>query len=149
MTTEETPFEIGKAKIFWVADLPVAGIIATGALLHRALVAAKELGEKGISVNVMNLSSIKPLDEEAIIKLAQAAGKIITVEEHQIRGGMGSAVAECLAKNFPVPMEFLGVDEQFGQSGTQDELVAHYGMDSASIIKAVEKLLRGKPNSTF
>ena len=90
----------------------------------------------------MNLSSIKPLDEIAIVALAKKAGRIITVEEHQIRGGMGSAVAECLAKNFPVPMEFIGVDDQFGQSGTPDELIEHYGMGKNSIIKAVEKILK-------
>lgn len=142
MTTEATPFKIGKAQIFWQSSKPQAGIIATGALLHRALLAAKELEEKGIEVEVMNLSTIKPLDEEAIIKLAKKVGKIVTVEEHQIRGGMGSAVAECLAKNFPVPIEFIGVDDLFGQSGTPDELIEHYGMDTKSIIKAVNKILK-------
>ncbi|MDZ4205764.1 MAG: transketolase C-terminal domain-containing protein, partial [Patescibacteria group bacterium] len=125
MTTEATPFEIGKAQTFWKpsgSTTRKVGIIATGALLHRALLAAKALEEKGIGVEVMNLATIKPLDEKAIIELAKKTGRIITVEEHQIRGGMGSAVAECLAKNFPVPMEFIGVDDQFGQSGTPDEL---------------------------
>lgn len=142
MTTEETPFQIGKAEIFWISDMPKVGIIATGALLHRAILAAKELEEKGILVEVMNLSTIKPLDEETIIKFARKTGKIVTVEEHQIQGGMGSAVAECLAKNFPVPMEFIGVDDLFGQSGTPDELIEHYGMDTKSIIKAVNKILK-------
>lgn len=144
MTTEETPFQIGKAEIFWISDMPKVGIIATGALLHRAILAAKELEEKGILVEVMNLSTIKPLDEETIIKFARKTGKIVTVEEHQIRGGMGSAVAECLAKNFPVPMEFIGVDDLFGQSGTPDELIEHYGMGTKSIIKAVDKILKRK-----
>ncbi|MDO8471507.1 MAG: transketolase C-terminal domain-containing protein [bacterium] len=142
MTTEETPFEIGKAQTFWTSDKPKTGIIATGALLYKALLAAKELEEKGIEVEVMNLSTIKPLDEKAIIELAKKARRIITVEEHQIRGGMGSAVAECLAKNFPVPMEFIGVDDLFGQSGTPDELIEHYGMGTKSIIKAVNKILK-------
>jgi len=142
MTTEATPFEVGKAQVFWQTMRPKAGIIATGALLHRALLAAKELEKKGVEIEVMNLSSIKPLDEIAIVALAKKAGRIITVEEHQIRGGMGSAVAECLAKNFPVPMEFIGVDDQFGQSGTPDELIEHYGMGKNSIIKAVEKILK-------
>ena len=142
MTTELTPFGIGEAKIFWQSANPQAGIIATGALLHRALLAAKELEEKGIEIEVMNLSTIKPLDEKAIIKLARKAGRIVTVEEHQIRGGMGSAVAECLAQNFPAPMEFVGVDDLFGQSGTPDELIEHYGMDTKSIIRAVNKILK-------
>jgi transketolase len=142
MTTEATPFEIGKAQIFWESDKPQVGIVATGALLHKALLAAKELKEKGIEVEVMNLSSIKPLDEKAIIEFAKKSGKIITVEEHQIRGGMGSAVAECLAKNFPVPIEFIGVDDQFGQSGTPEELIEHYGMGKDSMIKSVDKILK-------
>jgi len=142
MTTKATPFEIGKAQIFWESEKSQVGIIATGALLYKALQAAKELNGKGIEVEVMNLSTIKPLDEKALITLAKKTGRIITVEEHQIAGGMGSAVAECLAKNFPVPIEFIGVDDQFGQSGTQDELIAHYGMDTKSIIKAVNKILK-------
>ena len=142
MTTELTPFGIGEAQIFWQSANPQAGIIATGALLHRALLAAKELEEKGTEVEVMNLSTIKPLDEETIIKFARKTGKIVTVEEHKIRGGMGSAVAECLAKNFPVPMEFIGVDDLFGQSGTPDELIEHYNMDTKSIIKAVNKIMK-------
>ena len=142
MTTEETPFEIGRAETFWQSDRPAVGIIATGALLHKALVAAKELEEQGIGTEVMNLSTIKPLDEKAVIELAKKAGKIVTVEEHQIKGGMGSAVAECLVKHFPVPMEFIGVDDLFGQSGTPEELIEHYGMSTQSIIKAVDKILK-------
>ena len=142
MTTELTPFGIGEAQIFWQSANPQAGIIATGALLHRALLAAKELEEKGIEVEVMNLSTIKPLDEKAILKFAKKVGRIVTAEEHQIRGGMGSAVAECLAQNFPVPMEFIGVDDLFGQSGTPDELIEHYNMDTKSIIKAVNKIMK-------
>ena len=142
MTTEATPFEIGKAQIFWESRKPRVGIIATGALLHRALKAAKELEEDEIEVEVLNLSTIKPLDEKAIIALAKKATRIVTVEEHQIAGGMGSAVAECLAKHFPVPIEFIGVSDQFGQSGTQDELITYYGMDTKSIIKAINKILK-------
>ena len=141
MTTEKTPFEIGKAQIIWESKKPQVGIIATGALLHKALLAAKEL-EDEVDIEVMNLSTIKPLDEDAIITLARKTKRIITVEEHQIRGGMGSAVAECLAKYYPVPVEFIGVDDQFGQSGTPEELIKHYGMDEKSIIKAVKKVLK-------
>ncbi|KKR30563.1 MAG: transketolase [Candidatus Zambryskibacteria bacterium RIFCSPLOWO2_02_FULL_39_14] len=142
MTTEATPFEIGKAQIYWQSVKPQVGIIATGALLYKALEAAKKLKEDGIDVDVMNLSTIKPLDEKALIALAKETGRIVTVEEHQIYGGMGSAVAECLAKNYPVPIEFIGVDDQFGQSGTPEELIEHYGMGTKSIIKAVNKILK-------
>lgn len=142
MTTETTPFEIGKTQIFWQSEKPQVGIIATGALLYKAILATEELKKKGIEVEVMNLSTIKPLDEKAIIELAKKTGRIVTVEEHQIRGGMGSAVAECLVKNYPVPIEFIGVDDQFGQSGTPEELIEHYGMGTRSIIKAVEKILK-------
>ncbi len=147
MTTKATPFEIGKARIFWqsTSSLPAGrqvGIIATGALLHNALVAANKLEKEGIEVEVMNLATIKPLDEEAVIKLAKKTGRIVTVEEHQISGGMGSAVAECLAKNYPVPIEFIGVDDQFGQSGTPEELIKHYGMSVEDIVRAVGKILK-------
>jgi transketolase len=141
MTTEDTPFEIGKAQIVWESDKPQVGIIATGALLHNALKAAKELKEQGIEVEVMNLSTIKPLDEKSIIEFAKKNKKIVTVEEHQIRGGMGSAVAECLSQNYPVPMKFIGVDDLFGQTGTPEELIKHYGMDVQSIIRGVGDLL--------
>ena len=141
MTTDATPFEIGKAQTMWTPSVhkPAVGIIATGALLHKALQAAKELDGK-IEVEVMNLATIKPLDEKAVIALAKKTGKIITVEEHQIRGGMGSAVAECLAKHYPVPMKFIGVDEEFGQSGTPEELIEHYGMGKNAIIEAIKSL---------
>ncbi len=150
MTTEETPFEIGKAELFYETKKPEVVIISTGALTHKALVAAHELGQAGgsngagIQVNVLNLSTIKPLDEAAIIKQAKLAGAVITVEEHQIRGGMGSAVAECLAKHVPTPMEFIGVDDQFGQSGKTDELLEHYGMTVEAIKKAVKRVIERK-----
>ena len=117
------------------------GIIATGALLHKALKVAKRLDEGGKKVAVMNLATIKPLDEEAIIKLAHEAGALVTVEEHQIAGGMGSAVAECLAAHFPVPMEFIGVKDLFGQSGKPDELIELYGMGEKDIEEAVRKAM--------
>jgi len=120
------------------------GIIVTGALLCKSLQVAKKLEEVGKSLIVMNLATIKPLDETAIIKLATETGAIVTVEEHQVSGGMGSAVAECLAKNFPVPIEFIGVKDQFGQSGTYDELIAHYGMGEKDIYAAVQKVMMRK-----
>ena len=145
ITTEETPFEIGKAQIFWQSEEEShVGIIATGALVYKALIAGKELEEEGIDVKVLNLATIKPLDEDALVFLAKETGAIVTVEEHQIHGGMGSAVVECLAKHNPVPMEFVGIDNQFGQSGKPEELLEHYGMGVESIKKAVRRVLGRK-----
>jgi len=146
VTTEETPFNLGKADIFWLPDIGLAqvGIIVTGGLMHRALLAAKELEVEGIKTKVMNLSSIKPIDTEAIVALAKETKALVTVEEHQVAGGMGSAVAEVLAQNFPVPVEFIGILDRFGQSGSPDELIEHYGMGKDSIKEAVKKVLTRK-----
>jgi transketolase len=146
ITTEETPMNLGKTETYWMPDVGLAqvGIIATGGLLYKALVAAKELESEGIKTKVMNLCSIKPLDTETIIALAKETKKIVTVEEHQIAGGMGSIVAECLAQSFPVPIEFIGVKDLFGQSGTPNELIEHYGMGVEAIKNAVKKVLNRK-----
>ena len=146
ITTEETPFNIGKAEIFWMPDVGLAeiGIIVTGGLMHHALLAAKELEAEGIKTKVMNLSSIKPIDRNAIITLAKETKKIVTVEEHQVAGGMGSAVAEVIASHYPVPIEFVGIQDLFGQSGTPNELIEHYGMDKESIKKAVKTIVAKK-----
>lgn len=146
ITTEQTPFNIGKAEIYFLPDIGLAevAIIATGGLLHRALVAAKELESEGVKIKVMNLATIKPIDTEAIIALAKECKAIVTVEEHQIMGGMGSAVAEVLATNCPTPIEFIGVKDQYGQSGTPDELIEHYGMGKEAIKDAVQRVLKRK-----
>jgi transketolase len=154
MTTEHTPFQIGKAQIVFnkksehkkgaQSHAHAVGIIATGQLLHRALKVAHKMVAEGKDVIVMNLSTIKPLDEQAIIRLAHDTRGIVTVEEHQIMGGMGSAVAECLASHFPVPIEFVGVNDDFGQSGTMDELIEHYGMGEKDIYAACARLLLRK-----
>jgi transketolase len=146
ITTEETPFQIGKAEIYWLPDVGLAqvGIIVTGSLTYRALLAAKDLESKGIKTKVMNLSAINPIDKDAIIALAKECNGIVTVEEHQIAGGMGSAVAEVLAQNHPVLIEFVGVRNMFGQSGTPDELIEHYEMGISQIIFAVKKILKRK-----
>jgi transketolase len=144
ITTEDTPFEIGKAQIVFIPEngLAQVGIIATGALVHKAILAAKDLEKNGTKVKVMNLSTIKPLDDEAIVALAKETKCIVTLEEHQVTGGMGSAIAECLAMYYPTPIEFLGVQNKFGQSGTPEELIEHYEMGTTHIIKAVEKILK-------
>jgi transketolase len=145
ITTEETPFEIGKAQIFYNCDgKPEVGIIATGALVHKALIAARQLENEGVKVRVLNLATIKPIDMEAIANLAKEIGAIVSVEEHQVNGGMGSAVAEVLAKNYPVPQEFVGVQDKFGQSGLPAELLKHYKMEVTDIINAVKKVLSRK-----
>lgn len=142
MTTVDTPFEIGKAQVFYNPDgLSHVGVIATGALTRQALLAAKDLEKKGIKVKVLNMATIKPIDSAAIVALAKETKHIVTVEEHQIIGGLGSAVAEVLAKEFPVPIEFIGVDDTFGQSGTPEELIRHYGMSREAIGEAIKKAL--------
>lgn len=143
ITTEDTPFEIGKAETIFIPEVGLAqvGIIATGALVYKALLAARQLENEGVKVKVMNIATIKPLDHEAIIALAKETKKIVTVEEHQIAGGLGSAVAECLAENYPVKMKFIGVHDKFGQSGTPDELLKHYNMDTVDIVEACKSLL--------
>lgn len=147
ITTTETPFEIGKAQVFYAPDgISHVGVIATGALVRNALSSAKDLEKKGIKVKVINISTIKPLDSEAVISLAKECRAIVIVEEHQIAGGLGGAVSECLSQNFPVPIEFIGVEDKFGQSGTQEQLIKHYKMDRDSISQAVKKVLNRKSN---
>jgi transketolase len=145
MTTADTPFQIGKSQIFYTPRNKVqVGIIATGALVYNALLAAKSLEEEGINVKVMNLATIKPLDTDGIVDFAKECGAIVTVEEHQIAGGMGSAISECLSQYYPIPVEFIGVKDQFGQSGTPTELLEHYGMGVSAIKEAVKKVLTRK-----
>lgn len=146
ITTDETPFEIGKAQIVFTPEIGLAhvGIIATGPILYKAIIAAHNLEKKGIKVKVMNLSTIKPLDTAAIVALAKETKCIVTAEDHQVAGGMGSAIAEYLAENYIVPMEFVGVRDQFGQSGTPEELEKHYKIDVASIMAKVQKCFKEK-----
>lgn len=145
ITTDDTPFEIGKAQIVYdeegAADV---AIIATGHLVHSSILAARDLEERGLKVIVCNMSTIKPLDINMINELVTDAGALVTVEEHQIFGGMGSAIAEYVSSHNPVPIEFIGVKDEFGQSGTPEELVEHYEMGVSHIISAVEKVISRK-----
>ena len=142
MTTEETPFEIGKAQVFYESDgMPNVGIIATGALVHKAIKAARELEKNGIKSKVLNMATIKPLDKEAVLKLAKETKRIVTVEEHQRIGGLGSAVSEFLSENFPVKIKMVGIDDKFGQSGKPEELIEHYGLGVEGIKSAVKEVL--------
>ncbi len=139
ITTLETPFVFGKAVTLWEGADPQVAIIANGILVHNALLAAKEL-ESELSVIVINLHTIKPLDREAIVAAAKKTGAVVTVEEHQVAGGVGSAVAEVLAAECPVPVEFIGVHDRFGQSGETGELIEHYHMGVSHIVAAVRKV---------
>jgi len=141
ITTIDSPFKIGKANLLRDGDKIDVAIIACGSLVHNALVAAQELSKEGIECSVLNNHTIKPMDIDAVLAVAKKAGRVVTIEEHQVNGGMGSAVAEVLAKNYPVPMEFVGVEDSFGQSGKPEELIKHYGMDKDSIKEAVKRAI--------
>lgn len=141
-TTEKTPFQIGKAQIF--REGKDVAIIACGPLVYRALQAAEELKKLKIDALVLNSHTIKPLDEKAVIAAAKKCGAVVTVEEHQVTGGLGSAVSECLAKNQPTPMEFIGVQDRFGESGNPDELIEHFGMGVSHIVAAAKKVAARK-----
>ncbi|PIR44532.1 MAG: transketolase [Candidatus Vogelbacteria bacterium CG10_big_fil_rev_8_21_14_0_10_51_16] len=134
ITTLDTPFELGRSNLLVDAEHPSVALVVCGSLTYQALLAARQLAQEGIEALVLNLHTIKPLDREAVLDVARRAGRVVTIEEHQVAGGMGSAVAEFLAENFPVPVRFIGVRDQFGQSGTPDELIAHYGLDAKAIL---------------
>lgn len=142
ITSDKTLFELGKAEIFYEGK--DATIIACGPLVYEALIAAKELEKEKISVEVINCHTIKPLDGKTILKSVEKTKAVITVEEHQVAGGMGSAIAEFLSQNFPVPMEMIGIQDRFGESGEPDELWEEFGLNHSHIIKAVKKVLKRK-----
>ncbi len=134
----------GKAQVFNEGtDL---SIIATGHLVWPAIEASKILSSQGISARVINLHTIKPIDEETIIRAARETGCILTAEEHQLHGGMGSAVAEVIVKNYPVPMEMIGIDDSFGESGQPDELMKKFGLTAENIALNAAHLLKRKNN---
>jgi transketolase len=142
-TTEETPFIPGKAEIFWESTKPECLIIGCGPLLYNALIAAQELQkEDSIHTIVLNNHTLKPLDEKKIIELAKKCRAVVTVEEHQVAGGLGGAVAELLAKHCPTPMEFIGMQDTFGESGPMNQLIEKYGMGVEAIKKAVVKVIK-------
>ncbi|MEK7593227.1 MAG: transketolase C-terminal domain-containing protein, partial [Patescibacteria group bacterium] len=153
MTTEDTPFVPGKAYELWnppSAQLggggkkPQVVIIGCGPLLYNALLAAKELEEDGVSAIVLNNHTIKPIDEKKIIEVAKKCGAVVTIEEHNVIGGLGGAVAEILAENYPAPMEFVGMKDCFGESGQPEELIEKYKMGVEDIKKAVKKVIKRK-----
>lgn len=144
VTTPDSPFEIGRAYTFFHKDpshQKTVGIITTGILAHNALIAAKTLNDEGIGVSVLHMPTIKPLDTQALDVFGQSHESIVTVEEHQIAGGLGGAICEYYAERNPKRIVRIGVHDQFGQSGEPEELLAHYGMDTQSIIAAVRELI--------
>jgi transketolase len=142
VTTDETPFEIGTAQTLRQGG--DVAIVACGILVYNALVAAELARKDGIDCRVVNNHTIKPMDEAAILAAARDCGTIVSVEEHQVHGGMGSRIAEILAAQQPVPMEFIGVHDRFGQSGSPQELTEEYGMGVTAILAAVKRAYRRK-----
>ncbi|MFA5745211.1 MAG: transketolase C-terminal domain-containing protein [Candidatus Paceibacterota bacterium] len=139
-TTSKTPFEIGKSLLLWNSDAPKIAILSIGSLGYTALGVARTLAEEGVECMVLHVPTVKPLDTEAILDAAKRAGRVITIEEHQAAGGFGSAVAEFLSQHHPVPMRILGIQDQFGQSGSPEELLSHYELDTLHI-EAVARVL--------
>lgn len=143
VTTLDSPFEIGKAYTYFhkdTAHTKTVGIITTGILAHNALVAAQQLNEEGIGVSVLHMPTIKPLDTAALDMFGEAHEVIVTLEEHQVAGGLGGAISEYYSEHNPKKIIKLGVHDQFGQSGTPEELLKHYGMDTETIVKTISTL---------
>jgi len=140
--TQPQEFEIGKAQFF--SEGTDVSIFACGHLVWNAIQAGIILQEKGISVEVINIHTIKPLDENAVIRSLQKTKCAVTAEEHNIIGGMGDMIAQCAAKNFPVPIEYVGTKDTFGESGTPAQLLKKYGMDVTDIVAAAEKVMARK-----
>lgn len=139
---EDSPFEIGTANILRPGG--DVAIIACGIMVSKALEAAEQLAEENIQAAVVDMHTLKPLDEEVIIQMARTSGAILTVEEHSIIGGLGSAVCETVCAHHPVPVMRMGVNDVFGQSGEPDQLLDHYGLNVEKIVKNVRVLLRKK-----
>jgi len=143
-TTKNSPFKVGRAETLWESKNPQVAIIACGSLVYEALLAANTLEKKGIDILVINSHTIKPLDKQAIIHAAKIAGAVVTIEEHQVTGGLGSAVSEVLAKNLPTPQEFIGIHDAYGESGTYEELKKKFGLTEKDIIEAVKRVIARK-----
>lgn len=143
ITTAETPFEVGKAII--MREGKDVTIVACGSMVAEALDAADELSTQGIEAEVINLHTIKPIDKETITNSVKKTGALVTAEEHQVMGGMGSAVLEVVAQSHPVPARMVGIEDTFGESGTSEELLKKYGCKSCNIIEKTLQLI--KPNN--
>jgi transketolase len=141
-TPADKPFVIGKADVL-IEGTDVT-IIACGHLVWKAIEAAQILDEAGISAEVINMHTIKPLDEKAILDSVRKTKCVVTAEEHMLNGGLGEAVSQVLARNLPTPQEYVGVNDTFGESGTPDELLVKYGLDTPNIVEAAKKVLQRK-----
>lgn len=141
-TDPDQKFEIGKA--WMVNEGTDVSIFATGHLVWTAIEAGEKLAEEGINVEIINIHTIKPLDEEAVLKSVAKTGCVVTAEEHNRIGGLGDSIAQVLAMNNPVPQEYVAVNDSFGESGTPDQLMKKYGLDTEDIIKAVKKVIKRK-----
>ncbi len=142
VTTNDTPFEVGKAYTY--RDGKDVALIAAGPLVYEALMAAHMLEKEGISARVINCPTIKPMDEATIVKAAKECGAVVSCEEHQVINGLGSAVAEVLARNYPVPQEFVGVQNRYGESGEPNELMEKFGLRDHHIADAAKKVVQRK-----
>ena len=142
ITDESTPFELGKA--YCCRDGKDVAIVACGAMVYEALVAAEKLAEQGIDAMVINNHTIKPIDQKTLIEAAKQTGAVVTAEEHQVMGGMGSAVLEVLSQNYPVPVRMIGIEDRFGESGDPDVLMKAFGLTSDEIVKAALDVLKMK-----
>ena len=142
VSTNDTPFEVGKAYVY--RDGKDVALIAAGPLVYEALMAAQMLEKDGISARVINCPTIKPIDEAVIIKAAKECGAVVSCEEHQMMNGLGSAVAEVLARNYPVPQEFIAVQNRFGESGEPNELMEKFGLRDHHIVDATKKVIGRK-----
>lgn len=142
ITTEDSPFQIDKAEV--LKEGRSVTIVACGQMVYYSLLAAKELETNKISVRVINCHTIKPLDKKTILKAAEETGGIVTVEEHQIHGGLGSAIAEVVSQDFPVPLKIIGIEDRFGESGETKELLDKFGLTKDNIIKGIMQVLRMK-----
>jgi transketolase len=141
-TSPDQKFEIGKALM--LSEGTDVTIFATGHLVWKALEACEALEEKGISAEIINIHTIKPLDIESVLRSVKKTGCVVTAEEHQKNGGLGDAIAHVLTQHYPLPQEFVAVNDSFGESGTPEQLMVKYGLDSSNIVNAVENVLRRK-----
>ena len=152
ITTDSAPFTLGKAEIFWdssdgtkeKAKMPQVCIAACGPLVTNALTAAEILEQEDIGSVVLNVHTIKPLDEQKILEMAKKCGAFVSVEDHNVIGGLGSAIAELFAAKNPTPMEFVGMQDTFGESGNSWELVEKYGLSAKDIVQAVKRVIKRK-----
>lgn len=142
ITKESDRFEVGKANL--MREGKDVTIIATGLMVSESLKAADILSKDGIEAKVINIHTIKPIDEEAIIEAARQTGAVVTAEEHQINGGLGSAVAEILSRNYPVPIEMVAIKDSFGESGDPEGLLKKYHLKDADIVNAIKTVLERK-----